>query len=112
MADTEPVCRFPGCDDPVHADGICRDHHEQFHGKTDAAPAQQSADATPAAAVPVPAGRLRISPLHAVVRTHGPTTAVYGVYGTPELAANAAAMLTELGIPGGMDVVPFYEVTP
>lgn len=110
MAETGPqplsVCRFPNCDEPVHADGICLDHYEQFEG--DAQPtAQPPRDATPA-----PTGRLRISPLHAVVRSHGPTTAVYGVYGTEELAANAARMLTGLGIPGGMEVVPFYEVTP
>lgn len=103
------VCRFPNCDEPVHADGICLDHYEQFEG--DAQPTvQPTRDATPA-----PTGRLRISPLHAVVRSHrdgSAIIAVYGVYGTGELAQAAASNLSGLGIPDKMQVVPFYEVTP
>ncbi len=103
------VCRFPQCEDPVHLDGICRDHYEQFNGPDTTALPQ---DARP---VPVAAGRLRISPLHAVVRAYhdgSGVVAVYGVYYTEELAANAAKMLSGLGIPDEMQVVPFYEVTP
>ncbi len=106
------VCRFPGCDDPVYREGICRDHHEQFNGPDTAAPPQ---DARPASVAPAASGRLRISPLHAVVRSLPGGSAVlgvYGVYGTEELAGNAARMLSGLGIPDEMQVVPFYEVTP
>lgn len=110
MAETGPqptVCRFPGCDDPVHADGICLDHYEQFEGNAQPA-AQPPRDAAPAAT-----GRLRITPMHCAVRCgDSGVIAVYGVYGTGELAKTAAANLTGLGIPGEMQVVPFYEVTP
>lgn len=111
-----PICRFPGCDDDAHAEGICLDHYQQFHGDApDAnAPAGQPQDAAPPA-TPAPTGRLRLSPLHAVVRSchdgsgiHG----VYGAYGTPELAEKATAMLAELGIPDKLETVPFYEVAP
>jgi hypothetical protein len=117
MTDTTPapICRFPGCDDPVHAEGICLDHYQQFHG--DAAdttsPAGQPQDAAPAA--PAPSGRLRLSPLHAVVRAYSDGSGilgVYGVYGTPELAEKATAMLAGLGIPDKLETVPFYEVAP
>lgn len=113
MAETGPqalsVCRFPGCDDPVHADGICQDHHSQFEGG--AQPTVQP----PRDAAPAPTGRLRITPMHAVVRGYHDGSgiiAVYGVYGTAQLAAAAAANLSGLGIPDKMEVVPFYEVTP
>ena len=118
MTDTTPapICRFPGCDDPVHAEGICLDHYQQFHGDAPdaAAPAGQPQDAAPAAP-PAPTGRLRLTPLHAVVRSYDHdqgVIAVYGVYGTEELAASAALMLGQLGIPGTLETVPFYEVTP
>jgi len=110
---TASVCRFPGCEDPVHAEGICLDHYQQFHG--------DAADTAPAAvpgsppAPAAPTGRLGLTPLHAVVRNYEHdqgVIAVYGVYGTEELAAAAATMLGQLGIPGDMQVVPFYEVTP
>lgn len=38
--------------------------------------------------------------------------AVYGVYGTGELAEGAARMLGALRIPDAMQIVPFYEVAP
>lgn len=111
---TEPSCRFPGCYEPVHAEGICLDHWEVFHGPQDAA--ATSVQPQPASAAPAPpSGRLRISPLHAVVRAYSDGSAilgVYGVYGSMELAENAASMLVDLGIPDEMRIVPFYEVTP
>lgn len=115
MAETgpqAPVCRFPQCEDPVYAEGICRDHYEQFNEAAPAAVAvPRDAQASPAAS-----GRLRMAPMHAVVRldygSDSRVVAVYGVYGTAELAGNAAAMLSSLDIPGDMTVVPFYEVTP
>lgn len=111
-ATTASVCSMPGCDDPRHADGLCLDHWQQFNGPTDAAPTVQQ---TAAPVAPAPTGRLRLSPLHAVVRRyeHGQgVIAVYGVYGTDELAKSAAGMLGQLGIPDEFEVVPFYEVTP
>lgn len=119
MTETAPICRMPGCDDPLHAEGLCLDHHQAFHGPvTDAAPAvggpRDAAPALPAAPA-VPSGRLRLTPMHAVVRNYDHdqgVVAVYGVYGTEELAASAALMLGQLGIPGTLETVPFYEVAP
>lgn len=114
MTDTTPtpMCSMPNCDDPRQTDGLCLDHWQQFNGPSDATPAVQQ---TAAPAAPAPTGRLRLTPLHAVVRNEEHSQgviAVYGVYGSDELAKSAAVMLGELGIPGVMEVVPFYEVTP
>lgn len=111
-----PICRFPGCDDDVHAEGICLDHYQQFHGDAPDAstPAGQPQDAAPAVAAR-PTGRMRLTPLHAVVRSYDHdqgVIAVYGVYGTEELAQDAAVKLAELGIPDKLETVPFYEVAP
>lgn len=116
MTDTTPapMCSMPGCDDPRHADGLCLDHWQQFNGPSDAAPVTALAAAP---AVAAPTGRLRLTPLHAVVRVRihhedREVLGVYGVYGTPELAQGAADMLASLGLPDEMETVPFYEVTP
>jgi hypothetical protein len=111
-----PVCRMPGCDDPLYADGLCLDDWQKFNGPvTDAPPTvPQPRDAAPAAPV-APTGRLRLSPLHAIVRAHydgSGILGVYGVYGTAELAEGAVGMLKGLGIPDDLTVVPFYEVAP
>lgn len=110
--DTTPrPCGMPGCDDPHYADGLCEDHHRQFH--PDATEPRESAP-QPVAAAPAPSGRLRLSPMFALVGcdADGVAGAVYGVYGTGDLAQSASGMISALGIPGRMQIVPFYEVTP
>ncbi len=108
-----PMCSMLGCDDPRHADGLCLGHWQQFNGPVaDAVPTVQQ---TAAPAAPAPTGRLRLTPMYAVVRCYYAdqgVMAVYGAYGTQELAQGAADKLAEMGIPDKLEVVPFYEVTP
>lgn len=104
-----PECRMPGCDEPLYAEGLCREDYERFHGDTGPVPIPADTPST------APTGRLRLSPMRAVVRREHDdpaAVAVYGVYGSEKLAQGAAAMLSGLGIPGVMETVPFYEVTP
>lgn len=109
--DTRP-CSFHGCNEPAHTDGICIDHYRQFRPDTPVTGPQDAAPTAPAATA-APRGRLRLSPMFTLVGMYeGLATACYGVYGTGELAESAAEMLTALGIPGRLQILPFYEVTP
>ena len=116
---TERPCSFPGCDEPAEADGACVEHWKQFNTAVPPVGAEPRgavpADRAPNPGAPTPSGRLRLAPMFAVVRCYYSdpgVMAVYGAYGSEELAQRAAGMLTELGIPDKLEVVPFYEVTP
>lgn len=106
-------CGLPGCDEPHYADGICLEHHAQFHATPTTAQAEPR-DTPPTTRVPSLSGRLRLSPMFTLVGcdAEGVAVAGYGVYGSGELAEGAAQMLAALGIPVKMMIVPFYEVTP